>query len=234
MLLCHHPHQSPESSVIPFLALCVSVLTFILGVFAYQKFLAKQFREKQLEVVCDLINKINDEYNWFQFQSKVSVIPSFPICNIFDIAELPDIREEGNIYTFSEENESRHPGRINDKTKYQKFNEIVFWDFIRFHNNPLMPKSIASVLKKFNISNKSISGNKKYGEVKMEESWVIIGRKINVDDESPCHYYNSIRTWKDYVKLCKELKRVILKWAEDNGIEDMNISHSHNFNPNKI
>jgi hypothetical protein len=216
--------------------LIISFFTLVLGFFAYKNFLLKQLREKQLQVVCDLINHINTEWNDFELKN-VSNPFRMGGSNLFDIAEVSQVTEDTNFYTFSAENEDRfYPSRrIIDSGKYdpkdQTFNEIIFWDFFSFHNHPLLPISIARVLKKFSIS--SWSGEKNYGEVQKEDKYVVMGNKMQRDNRTRCLFYNDMRTWKEFVTLCKELKTVIIEWGKKNGLDDMNISHSHNFISNK-
>jgi len=232
MIACDIIPEWTVGNWLAFYSLLIGTGTLILGIIAYNKFLLKQLREKQLSVVCDFIQQINDEWNLFKFHNVKSELRS-NWGNVFDIAELPEITENANFYIFSEESEHRfYPNRgvVNNgenDIQDQRFDEIIFFEFFRFHNNPLLPKSIANVLKKFSISYPS--GTRKYDEIRKEERYVIMGKKKKQDNQTDCHFYNDKLTWKEYVTLCVQLKEAIITWGEKYGLDDLNVTYSHNF-----
>ncbi len=217
------------------IGIILSLGGFILAIIAYNKFLIKPFREKQLQVVCDLIKQINDEWNHFTFKNVEHTPLRAGWGNIFDLAEFPEINENIDFYTFAEEDEGRFyqdrgiVGSGMYDSEDQRFDDIIAAESFRFHNNPLLPITIAQVLKKFSLTDTIIAGNKTLREIRKEDKYVIMGKKKRQDDNTICYYYNDKRRWKDYINICKALKKAILQWGEKYGLDDLNITISHNF-----
>lgn len=208
---------------VPIFALLVSLSTLILGIIAYKKFLYKQFRENQLNEVCDLIKQINGSYNVVHIKNADQDTRWW--YTLFDIAEMKTPINNGNFYTWGL-NTDDGLRQDTDIFPSETLADILDWNFLTYHNNPMIPINIAKVLKKFNILKWK---SKLYSEVQKEKEYVIIGRKINITPTTPCHFYEDKKTWKEFKNTVDELKREILKWGKDNGIDDLNVSVSHHF-----
>jgi hypothetical protein len=189
----------------------VSLGTLILGVIAYRKFLSKQIKQKQLDVICTLVEEIQNEPNLYFFNNP-GELPTSHWYTLIDIVEI-SVLEDNNqrLYLFG--NDINDP----DDVRYWKF-------FLKYYSNPLLPKKIADSLKPFNITHWQTV---KYSEIENEKS-IIIGRKKRFDFETPCFFIpdSPIMTIKGYRKAASDLKSSIEDWLKSYGIKDLNITTS--------
>ncbi|MFA5971607.1 MAG: hypothetical protein WC780_04575 [Lentimicrobiaceae bacterium] len=195
-------------------SLLVSIGTLTLGFYAYRKFLSKQIKQKQLEVICNLVEEIQNEPNNYFFNNpgKSSNSHWYTLIDIAEISELDKYYDK--LFLF---------GKDAVDTE-----EVLYWQFfLKYYSNPLLPKKIADKLKPFNITHWQTI---KFSTIQNEKC-VLIGRKKSFDFETPCFFISDsqIRTVKGFRKAASELKSSIQDWLNSYGIKDLNITTSQYF-----
>lgn len=202
------------SSLISILSLFVSIGTLMLGFIAYRKFLSKQIKQKQLEVICNLVEEIQREPNNYFF-NKAGKLGTSHWYTLIDIVEISGLEDDYHkLYLFGDD-----IGETED---------VLYWQFfLKYYSNPLLPKRIADNLKPFNITHWQTV---KYSEIKSGKC-IIIGRKKSFDFETPCFFIpdNPIMTIKGFRKAALDLKSSIQDWLHSYGIKDLNITTSQYF-----
>ncbi len=201
-------------SLISILSLFVSIGTLMLGFIVYRKFLSKQIKQKQLDVICNLVEEIQNEPNLYFFNNPVKPVTSHWY-TLIDIAEISILEDNFHkLYLFGNDVEDTE--------------EVLYWKFfLKYYSNPLLPKRIADNLKPFNITHWETI---KYAEVKSEKC-IIIGRKKSFDFETPCFFIpdSPIMTIEGFRKSVSDLKFSIQDWLNSYGIKDLNITTSQYF-----
>jgi hypothetical protein len=200
------------------LTLILGILTLIILIAGYYKFLQNKLRDKQLDIVCELVKQIQQEdWQYIKFNQLKNTIPPskrFPIATIFDIAEMEEFDKYENLYFWGMDFETSNK-------------ELQSWSFFfKFYSNPFLPKSIAKELKKFNTW--QVTQTIDYDEVKKKD-YILVGRKKQISPGAYCFYYTEgeMTTCKDFKKACINLKFAIINWAQQYGLDDLNITTSH-------
>jgi hypothetical protein len=187
-------------------------ITVILAILGYRKFLQNKLRDKQLDVICDLIKQIQQiDFHYIFFNTPNN--SQSGVATLFDIAEMKEFDDYERWYYFAASIED-----INEQT--------LNWDFFyKFYSHPLIPKSIATILKKFTLRNRHAIS---YRDIKNSKC-IILGRKGVIGDDTRCLYIkdDDMGTCKSFKKAAKELKDDIIKWANRYKINDLNITTSH-------
>ena len=78
-------------NILSICALAVSFSTLVLGFFAYRKFLSKQLKQRQLDVVCGLVEEIQKSFNIYHLkhESKLHLMQS-EWKTVMDISLMPE------------------------------------------------------------------------------------------------------------------------------------------------
>jgi len=190
----------------------IAFATFCLGFVAYRKFLNKKLKEKQLDAVCDLVKEIHASYNLVFLNSEGNGRNYY--FTIFDIAVSPEFDHGGKFFTF---------GQGED----QNFDDVVNWKFFGYYSNPLIPKSIADALKKFNVKHWNSIEYSKIQNTKCN----IMGKVGVIEGDRSCMYYDDKLTVREFKSHCYMLRSSIEDWLYKYGIKDLNLSSSHHKKP---
>lgn len=196
-------------------SLLFGLITVIILVVGYFKFLQNKLRDKQLDVVTELVKQIQQEdWHYLHFNNFSNIPQQHRIATLFDIAEMKEFDECGNLFFWG--------------IDIEPFGEkLLSWDFFyKFYSHPFLPISIAEPLKKFNFwrEQKTIpyvgASDKKY---------IAIGRK-KIRPENAYFFYlaeGEMKSCREFRQAAKELKDAIIKWADKYGLNDLNITTSH-------
>lgn len=224
------PLTSFLSSII---GLIFSGLTLWLAWLAYTKFIKNKLLEKQLDVVIHLIEVLRDtnfQLIFYQHEtsnldnSYKSEISQIELTNgykvymreksIFELANLPDhslFKKESIFVDIS----------ITEIEK-EKIDNIV-----KLALNPIMPKSIAILLKRFKISEDTfIVGSGK--NIHKSVSYVCIGRGEVGEFSDVSGFYSdedglALTSWGEFIRSCQFLSKSIEKWMKNHGIKEINL-----------
>jgi len=204
-------------NILSICALAVSFSTLVLGFFAYRKFLSKQLKQRQLDVVCGLVEEIQKSFNIYHLkhESKLHLMQS-EWKTVMDISLMPEFdRGYEKLYFFGQDDDD-------------KINEVVNWNFYdKYYSNPLLPKKIAINLKLFN---KTHWRTVKYESIS-KDNCIIIGCKGVIRSDTSCFYIpdSQIETCKGFKKASIDLRKSIEDWFKSNGIKDLNFTTSHQY-----
>jgi hypothetical protein len=135
--------------------------------------------------------------------------------NIFELADLPNhslFKKESVFVDIS----------ITEIEK-EKINNIV-----KLASNPIMPKSIAIILKRFKISDETFDVGLLDGYNNKPVSFVRIGRDgQNKFSNISRHRANedglALTSWGEFIRSCQSLSKSIKKWMKNHGIEEINL-----------
>lgn len=205
--------------IVSVISALLSAGTLILGVIAYRKFLAKELRQKQLEVVCGLVEEMQGNFNLYVFNTSKLQTTKTQWLTLLDISEMQRFDKDfGNFYFFGEE----------ENDYFKKEEERINWNFYsKYYANPLLPKRIAERLRRLNISQWS---SIPFGEIR-NSACIIIGRKGVYTDSTPCLYIRDspLKTCNGFKATVLELRIEIEDWLKFYGIKDLNITKSHRY-----
>ena len=202
--------------VIGILSFCVAVVaaviawrTFRVAEKVQEAIAANHAKQKQVEVMCDLVKYLNEEKIQIRFIEPKKVGDNTKkendVCfNLFGIGNLlkesvGERKEFDNSYIYITKEE-----QIIGKIK-----EYLF--------NPLVPKSIAEIMKHFFISKtKMVAGRP------TDKTYIIVNQTSLLDS-----YYTSdckaLKDWKQFKDYSHQLSEAVSNWFNDNGIIDCNI-----------
>jgi len=170
-------------------------------------------RDKQLDVLCDLVKQIQQiDFHYIFFNNPNNLKSG--LATLFDIAEMKEFDEYGRWYYFGANAEN-----TNEK--------ILNWDFFfNFYSHPFIPKAIAIRLKKFNLRNNIFI--KPYRDIR-DSKCIILGKKQSIKEDTSCLYINDddMGTCIGFKRAARELKDEIIKWASRYKVDDLNITTSH-------
>lgn len=196
-------------------SLIFGLITVIILIAGYYKFLQNKLRDKQLDIVTELIRQIQQvDWHYLHFNNFDKLPANHRIATLFDIAEMKEFDECENLFFWG----------IDIELPSEK---LLAWDFFnKFYSHPFLPLSIAAPLKKFNFwrQQKNIS----FDDAK-DKKYIAIGRKTVRPKDSYFFYLaeGEMRSAKEFKKTAKELKDAIIGWADKYGLDDLNITTSH-------
>lgn len=215
--------------------LIVSGLTLWVAWLAYTKFIKNKLLEKQLYVVIELIETLREVNLELKFhlkptgdtidcyQAEINQYESLGFSNgskilditknIFELVDLPDnsLFKNGDIFV---------------DISLTAIEKEKIDSFIKFDSNPLLPNSIAIILKKFRISDQSFT----VGLMKnphRSPSFVTIGHgeegKIS-DISGYCGDKDGVAftSWREFIQCCQSVSEAIKKWMKVHGITEIN------------
>lgn len=202
-------------NILSILGLLISFSTLILGIIAYNKFLLKQLKQKQIDVVFDLLIEIQKSINIYHFNNEDKPMYG-ELKTIWDLLLIPQADyDTQKLYFLGKDNND-------SETK------IVQWDFYyKYYSNPILPIKIADKLKAFNNTNwKTV----KYDSIK-NDNCIIIGPAQKIKNDRTCFYISDtpIETFKGLIKATFDLRKSIEDWFRLNGIKHLNFTTSHHF-----
>jgi len=191
-------------------SLILSIVTVTIAVIGYQKFLQNKLRDKQLDVVCELIKQIQQENFHHIFFNENNKLRQ-GLVTLFDVTDMKEFDEFEKWYFFPTDDNTYENG--------------LDWDFFyKFYSHPLLPKSIANALKKFTLKDTSVIP---YKEIK-DTKCIIIGLTNSIPEDKSCMYVRGdFGNSKAFKIAAIDLKNEIIKWAEEYKIDDLNITDSH-------
>ena len=202
-------------------SLLFGLITLIILIAGYFKFLQNKLRDKQLDTVYELIKQIQQEdWQYIRFNN-FDTFAKFPTATLFDIAEMKEFDDCDNLFFWG----------IDIEPSGKK---LLAWDFFfKYYSHPLLPISIAKQLNIFNLwrfEQKQIS----YEEA-MKQKHIAIGRKEQIQPYSYYFYFSDgeLATCKKFKQATKELKDAITNWAKKYGLDDLNITTSHAYPTDK-
>lgn len=209
--------RDPDT-IISLMGLVVSIVTLVLGYYAYKRFLTQELAHKQLDTVCELVKEVQSTVNVFSFNRK-GTLGNVKAASLFDVPEMSEFIEgefDRMYFLFKEQHDSP---------------DTITWDFYpKFYSNPLLPKSVAEKLSPFNLFHWS---TKAYGKIKNDSNFILIGG-AGIGDETRCVYIkdSSIQTCIGFKTAILELREAIEKWLKNYGVHDLNITKSHVYKEN--
>jgi len=196
-------------------SLIFGLITVIILIAGYFKFLQNKLRDKQLDIVTELIKQIQQvDWHYLHFNNFDNLPLQHRIATLFDIAEMNEFDDCDNLYFWGIDIEP-----IDEK--------LPAWDFFdKFYSHPFLPTSIANPLKKFTFwrQQKNISF-----EESKDKKHIAIGRK-KVRPENAYFFYlaeGEMKSSKEFKQAANELKDAIIKWADRYGLDNLNITTSH-------
>lgn len=196
-------------------SLLIGIGTFILVIIGFRTVLRNQLRTKQLDVVYQLIEQIQKtDWQLVHFHNFDPGTPKYLHLTLFDVVEIDEFNTSDKLYFWGIDTE--------------QLDESLFeWQFFfKYYSHPLLPKSIAIALKKFNLwrPQKHIY----YDDVK-DDRYIAIGRKKNRNKDSYYFYFTEgdLSSCQEFKKSVTELRNEIIKWAKKYKLKDLNITTSH-------
>lgn len=199
-------------------SLIIGIITLRILIAGYYKFLQNQLRNKQLEVVTELVRQIQQiDWHYLHFNNFDNLPLKYRIVTLFDIAEMEEFDECDNLFFWGLDIE-------------QSEEDLLSWNFFnKFYSHPFLPISIAKPLKQFSFweEQKHIT----YEEAKSKK-YISVGRKKIIPNDAYFFYLEkgNMKSGKEFKKLAMELRNAIIKWAEKYGLDDLNITTSHRNN----
>ena len=206
MFRCYYFFSMTNNEIISAFSLIVSVSTFLIAYCAYNRFLVRQLRQKQLEVVLDFINSIHNSKNRIEIHMPNNKrLTSIDLFSIFDLVEYSSLTNVEEIYFFNE--------------------DFLNWAFLKeYLTNPLLPKTIVNVLKKFQLKDKTDYER----HFVFNKNAVIIGNVETPMPNTPIFYVTNFENYLNSISDLKqnviELKKVIMEWLKEYGINDVNLN----------
>jgi hypothetical protein len=196
-------------------SLIFGLITIIILITGYKKFLQNKLRDKQLDIVTELISQIQQEdWHFLTFNNFENLPLEYRIATLFDVAEMNEFEECDNLFFWGLDIEL--PGE-----------KLLEWEFFnKFHSHPFLPVSIAIQLKKFSLWQQqeriSFDEANKY-------KYIALGRKASITPGAYFFYFpeGNMYSCKEFKKSAKELKDSIINWAEKYGLDDLNVTTSH-------
>ncbi|MBC7488391.1 MAG: hypothetical protein H7282_16760 [Cytophagaceae bacterium] len=222
------------TKIIPLVSLMLSLFMAYIAYKVYQSYSQRQFLNKQIEVVTNLLEVLNTyhfELNFYKFQGK-SRTAEINSVNIFEIF---------HVNSFLRKNQSEYE---NNPVYLLATNNQVL-EVKKFIDNPFTPKKIADCLINFySTSYQSVDhaelGNSVISYAVVIESSVHQPRTIgwNVKEEHRFIHGDAIglKTWSSFLSCTEKLRKEFEVWFSKNGIEDLNIRtdfKQSNWTPNK-
>lgn len=196
-------------------SLLFGLISLIILIIGYFKFLRNQLRNKQLDTVYELIKQIQqNDWHYLHFNNFDNLPSKHRIVTLFDVAEMKEFDECDNLFFWG--------------VDIEPFGEkLLSWDFFfKFYSHPFLPISIAKQLKKFNLwqEQRHIS----YEETKGKK-YIAIGRKKIIPNDAYYFYFTEgeMISGKGFKQASMELKESIIKWARKYKLNDLNITTSH-------
>ncbi len=190
-------------------SLIVSTITLCIGYKAYKKFLVRKAEERQLQLILDLLHEIHQNgisysIHYPDERSEKVIITTIYNYNIFELVKDANFLKEKKIY-FIDDN--RYP---------------IPWGFYKkFYANPILPQSIARVLKKFNAAHID-----RISYVSLEGESFIAVHNPTVDvfvHQTQLYQMQYLPSTIDFKRHTEELRHEILVWLSNYGIKDVNI-----------
>jgi hypothetical protein len=215
--------------------LIVSGLTLWVACLAYTKFIKNKLLEKQLDVVIELIEALREvdlvlkfylnhtDNSIDRYQAEINQYESLGFTNgskilditknIFELADLPDSSLFKNSDIFSDISLTAI-----EKEKIDSFME--------FDSNPILPNSIAIILKKFRISDESFTvGLMKNPHRSLSFVGIGYGKEGELSDISGyCGDKDGVAftSWQEFIQCCQSVSEAIKKWMKAHGITEIN------------
>lgn len=206
-------------TILKVISLLFGLITLIILIKGYRKFLRNKLGEKQLDAVLELIKRIQQsDWQYVHLNNFDNLSSTRRITILFDIAEMKEFDECDNLFFWGVDYEPQGE-------------ELLSWDFFfKFYAHPLLPTSIAKPLKKFNPSR--LQKNISYNEVK-DKKYIAIGRKRVIQANAYYFYFTEgeMMTCKGFKQAATELRDAIVQWATKHGLDDLNITTSHIHRP---
>ena len=183
------------------ISLILSALMLWVAYMAYRRFLLKRANEKQLEILLALVTEIHNCKNYYFHCHKntpTNMTPGDPI-SVFGIKTLSSEYRNIPIY-FSQ-------------------TSMLYWEFyLKYCNNPLLPKSISEHLGKFKLER---------GVTLNDDVCIIVQNKPNMVQ---CSFYcisnksdNTPINLEEFIDMSRDLKKSIIKWFSNYGIGDLSL-----------
>lgn len=196
-------------------SLFFGLITVIILIAGYFKFLQNKLRDKQLDTVYELIKQIQQkDWHYIHFNQFDNLPSKHRIGTLFDLAEMKEFDECDKLFFWGVDIEP--PGE-----------KLLFWDFFfKFYSHPLLPISIARPLKKFNLW-------KQQNQITYKDAqnmkYIAIGRKEVIPENAYYFYFTEgeMMNCKGFKQATAELKGAIAQWATKYGLDDLNITTSH-------
>ena len=170
--------------------------------------LKKSFASKRLESVLSLNNEISKTLINFQQYRKETYLDAFPSgfseiafeASLFDILRLTGQEKYGKIYIIG--------------------SRLDFMPYISYTENPLLPRIIASKLKKFKYLLINSDPN-----LEKSVNYVILSYKGRDNNEIPSKVLDSdaYQDWNSFLSSSRELKAAMDDWMKKYLPEDINL-----------
>lgn len=196
-------------------SLFIGIITLIILIAGYYKFLQNKLRDRQLDTVYELIKQIQqNDWHYIHFNHFDNLPLNHRICTLFDIAEMKEFDECEKLFFWGIDIEP--PGE-----------KLHSWDFFfKFNSHPFLPISIARPLKKFNLWNHQTQIPYKDTQ---NIKYIAIGRKKIIPENAYYFYFpeGEMMDCKVFKQAATELKDAIVRWATKYGLDDLNITTSH-------
>lgn len=214
------------NNTVAFSSVLISVATLWIGILINKRFGGNHLRSKQIDHVCEIINRLNKS----TFEITFNSLTSTNGVSGYSIAVLLNIFEIGNYNILDENNNNSFN---DDPVLFKKGNNQIFYlkDFI---DSPLTPRRIANQLICF--YNKSYSGCS-FEAIKEStiERFVEIDKgvserifSVNEDEQSSYVQGDALafKTWENFKEHSLKLKGEIFDWLKENGIDNPNFRDS--------
>lgn len=220
MPLLNAQHILIIPDLIGILTVIINLMVLGFGICRYKKFLSDKSKEKQLDVVINLIDCIHIDKNCFidcnQYTKPITYIHPLNIFEISDNRFFNDTKnDDRELYFF---NNGDNPTALR-------------WGFFNdFYTNPCLPNKIAIELYKFKLPQIELA-QKMCSKLKVvsQKDCVVIGN-IGVENEdaevfSVNGFDSKLKTVRDFKEACSQLNTEIIEWLRKYGIKDLNITN---------
>ncbi|MCX6227041.1 MAG: hypothetical protein NTV01_20220 [Bacteroidia bacterium] len=202
-------------------SLLFGLITLIIVIAGYFKFLQNKLRDKQLDTVYELIKQSQQsDWQYLYFNNFDNLPLKHRIATLFDITEIQEFEECDNLFFWGVDIEPLGEN-------------LLSWDFFfKFYSHPLLPISIARPLKKLNLWRQQ--SHIQYKDAK-DKKYIAIGRKKIIPEDAYYFYFSEgeMMSCKGFKQAATELRDSIVQWATKYGLDDLNITTSHIYRTEK-
>lgn len=199
----HHFYHWRIGDLITIGGLIISALTLLLGYRAYKRLLLGEARKKQLDLVHNIISKLQNVRVHFYFYDTVvaTQYSKHPEFNFFELANMKPL-----------------------PLNFRLFTHISWGLFVGLNEfaNPLIPKKIHEDYKILTAG----FHQKKRSEVPVESyptEYYVLGLQFILTESSPLGWVEFEGGTNRFLLDCKMLNKNIIKWLKMHGISDIPI-----------
>lgn len=223
-----------KDTIIAGISLLVSVATLFFTNYQYNRRNSDSIESKQIDFVTELVEHIETTFIRTDLIHRDGT-------GWTNIGSRLDAR---NIFGLAEENFLEDLDTCKIVFRYEEHNPVSYYNYVL---NPLLPKKIADKLYELQAyESNDVIIDSLQGYYFLFKDWTRVVKRFAEQDSilehggevplskkrvSPEGFYYTegpLKNWKSFKKYNKELYRIIVKWLNDHGVEDVNVRRDKN------